>query len=71
MMKFKNLHRPRNKTDKENETLEQLPKKGSVSVFITLHHLMMIMIYLMKMHIPPYKMNSLIKNLRGEFLKNF
>ena len=27
MVKFKNLHRPRNKTDKENESLEQLPKK--------------------------------------------
>ena len=27
MMKFKNLRRPRNKTDKENESLEQLPKK--------------------------------------------
>ena len=27
MMKFKNLRRPHNKTDKENDSLEQLPKK--------------------------------------------
>ena len=27
MMKFKNLCRPYNKTDKENDSLEQLPKK--------------------------------------------
>ena len=27
MMKLKNLRRPRNKTDKENESLEQVPKK--------------------------------------------
>ena len=27
MMKFKNLHRPRNKIDKDNDSLEQLPMK--------------------------------------------
>ena len=28
MMKFKNLLRPHNKTDKENDSSEQLPKKS-------------------------------------------